>query len=153
MKFILTREVGRLAKWLRILGFDAEYFTEGPTGSLIVQALRDERIILTRNHRLPKTKGIKIVVISAEKIKEQLAEVLRELKIKPDSKKMFSRCTLCNAGLAEIGKDRVKDKVPAYVFATQKNFLICPECGRIYWQGTHWGNVQDIVRKLGELGS
>jgi hypothetical protein len=148
MKFILTKELGRLVKWLRILGFDAEYFKEDNSSSLIIQALRDERIILTRNHRLPQARGVKIVIIEKEKIKEQVAEVLRTLKIKPDSDMMFTRCILCNEGLLEIEKEKVKDKVPEYVFKTQGNFITCPKCKRIYWQGTHWGNVQKTLEEI-----
>lgn len=148
MKFILTQELGRLAKWLRILGFDAEYFDRDNASSLIIQALRDERIILTRNSRLPQGKGMKSVLIKAEKIKEQLKEVLGELKIKPDSEAMFTRCILCNTGLVEIAKEKVKGKVPEYVFNTQEDFITCPKCQRIYWQGTHWGNVAKTLAEL-----
>lgn len=148
MKFILTRELGRLAKWLRILGFDTMYYNNDSAGSLIIQALRDERIILTRNHRLPQARGLKIVLIKSEKIKEQLAEILKTLKIKPDPGMMFSRCILCNAKLERIAKDKVKDKVPEYVFKTQEDFITCPECKRIYWQGTHWGNVQKTLEEI-----
>ena len=148
MKFILTKELGRLAKWLRILGFDTEYFKQDNISSLIIEALRDERIILTRNHRLPQARGIKIVVIEAEKIKEQVVEILKVLKLKPSSEMMFSRCILCNEELADIDKDEVKDKVPGYVFQTQEDFITCPKCKRIYWQGTHWGNVQKILEEI-----
>jgi len=84
MKFLLTKELGRLAKWLRILGFDAAYFKDENTSSLILKALREERVILTRNHRLTKHAGPKIVLVGAEKIKEQIAELLKTLKIKRD---------------------------------------------------------------------
>jgi uncharacterized protein with PIN domain len=148
MKFILTKELGRLVKWLRILGFDAEYFNQDNLGSLIIQALRDERIILTRNQHLPQARGLKIILIQNEKIKEQVAEILKTLQIKPDSERMFSRCILCNVELVEIAKDKVKDKVPAYVFKTQSNFITCPKCQRIYWSGTHWGNVTKTLEEI-----
>lgn len=148
MKFILTKELGRLAKWLRILGFDAEYFNQENIGSLIIQALRDNRIILTRNQRLPHSKGIRIITIKAEKIKEQVAEVLKTLQIKVASDIMFSRCILCNVELVEIEKEKIKDKVPEYVFKTQNDFITCPECKRIYWQGTHWGNVISTLKEI-----
>jgi len=148
MKFLITRELGRLAKWLRILGFDAEYFSEDNMSSLIIKALRDERIILTRNQRLPQARGLKIVLIKNEKMKKQVAEVLKTLEIKPDPQMMFSRCILCNAKLEDIAKEKVKDKVPEYVFKTQEDFITCPECKRIYWQGTHWGNVSQIIEEI-----
>jgi hypothetical protein len=148
MKFILTKELGRLAKWLRILGFDAAYFDQDNTGSLIIQALRDERIILTRNQRLPESRGVKIVLVKAEKIKEQIPEILKALKIKPDKDLMFNRCILCNVELVEIEKEKVKDKVPEYVFRTQEDFITCPNCKRIYWSGTHWGNVEKTLAEI-----
>jgi uncharacterized protein with PIN domain len=148
MKFLLTRELGRLSRWLRILGFDTAYFNQDNLSSLIIQALRDNRIIVTRNHRLPKSTGIKIFLVEAEKIKEQIQEVLKAAKITPASSMMFTRCIVCNEGLVEIDKEKVKDKVPEYVFKTQTDFITCPKCKRIYWQGTHWGNVQNTFKEI-----
>ena len=148
MKFILTKELGRLSKWLRILGFDTVYYNQDNLSSLIIQALRDERIILTRNQRLPQARGLKIVLIKNEKIKKQVEEVLKTLKIVLEPEMMFSRCILCNTELVYITKDEVKDKVPEYVFNTQEDFLTCPQCNRIYWQGTHWGNVQETLEEI-----
>ncbi|MBM3250612.1 MAG: hypothetical protein FJZ09_07275, partial [Candidatus Omnitrophica bacterium] len=115
MKFLLTKELGRLAKWLRILGLDTTYSKEAKAATLIIEALREERIIITRNHRLPAGRGVRIVVIEQEKIKAQLAEILEALKIKPDPDQMFTRCILCNEELQAIEKEKVKDKVPEYV--------------------------------------
>ena len=148
MKFILTRELGRLAKWLRILGFDTAYEVEGSVSSLIIEALRESRIIITRNHRLPASRGIKTVLLKAETIKEQLGEVLETLKITPVPESMFSRCIICNEELLEIEKEVIKNKVPEFVFKTQTRFIICPQCKRIYWQGTHWGNVQNTLKEI-----
>ena len=151
MKFILSKELGRLAKWLRILGFDTVYYNQDNLSSLIIQALRDERIILTRNQRLPQARGLKIVLIKNEKIKKQVEEALKTLKIKLEPETMFSRCILCNVELEEIAKEKIKDKVPEYVFKTQEDFITCPQCKRIYWQGTHWGNVQKTLEEIGSL--
>jgi len=150
MKLLLTRELGRLAKWLRILGFDTEYFKEANISSLIIQALRENRVIITRNHRLPRSAGLRIVLIKEEKLKEQLREVLKALEISLDSVLMFSRCIICNEELVEIAKDQIKDRVPEYVFNTQKDFISCPKCERIYWQGTHWGNVETILKEIAQ---
>jgi len=148
MKFLLTKELGRLAKWLRILGLDTTYSKEAKAATLIIEALREERIIITRNHRLPAGRGVRIVVIEQEKIKAQLAEILEALKIKPDPDQMFTRCILCNEELQAIEKEKVKDKVPEYVYKTQEEFITCPKCKRIYWQGTHWGNVASTIKEL-----
>ncbi|MFH1457637.1 MAG: Mut7-C RNAse domain-containing protein [Candidatus Omnitrophota bacterium] len=148
MKFLLTRELGRLAKWLRILGLDASYVVESNLSSLIIQALRDNRIILTRNHRLPESRGIRIVLLKAQTLKEQLQEVLKTLDISLEPALMFSRCTICNEELAAVEKEKIKDKVPEYVYKTQEDFMSCPKCNRTYWQGTHWGNVAQTLKKI-----
>jgi hypothetical protein len=148
MRFILTPELGRLAKWLRILGFDTIYFS-GNFSSLLIQALRDNRIIVTRNSRLvSKARAVRVVDIKDDDVNEQLKQVLKELNIKPDEDAMFSRCLICNTELNGIDKQKVKDKVPEYVFKTQEEFFTCPRCQRIYWSGTHWGNVTTIIKEL-----
>ncbi len=146
-RFLLTIELGRLAKWLRILGFDAAYNRSNNASAAIIEALRDDRIILTRNRHFPIS-GVKIIVIGAETISEQLKEVLAILKIDCVSFDLFKRCVVCNEALAPIGKNEVKGLVPEYVFATQEMFTTCPRCKRIYWQGTHWGNVEDVLKGL-----
>ena len=149
MKFILTPELGRLTKWLRILGFDVVYFTQINFPSLLIQALRDNRIILTRNSRFSdKARAAKCVQIKNDEVNQQLRQVLKDLNIRPDPEKMFSRCIICNTQLCEIEKQQVKDKVPEYVFKTQEEFFTCPSCRRIYWPGTHWGNVSTIIKEL-----
>lgn len=151
MKFLVSRELGRLSKWLRILGFDSVYFNQDNISSLIIQALRDERVIVTRNHRLPQATGIRIVLLKAEKLNEQLSEFLKVLQIQPNPDKMFTRCIICNEELVEVGKETIKDRVPEYVFKTQENFITCPKCQRIYWPGTHWGNVTHTLKEIGAL--
>lgn len=152
MKFLVTRELGRLAKWLRILGYDTVYSTEEKKSTLVISALRQNRIILTRNRRI-SSKGVRVLWIRSDLVREQISQVIKELGLSLDEETMFSRCTICNEEIEFIPKDKVKDRVPEYVFKTQQDFFTCPSCQRIYWQGTHWGNVQEIVWKLGKLGS
>ncbi len=149
MKFLLTQELGRLATWLRILGYDTEYATSAKRGSVIIQALREDRIIVTRNRRLPRPAGFKTVLLASEQIKEQIREVLKQLNMAPNCDMMFSRCTLCNQELTLVEKEKIKDRVPEYVAQTQNDFRLCPRCQRIYWQGTHWGNVRQTLAGLG----
>ena len=147
MKFLASRELGRLAKWLRILGFDTVYFKDDNKSSLIITALREDRIVLTRNKILLKDKALKILFIKSEVVREQLKQLREDLNIKPNPDEMFSRCTLCNRVLLEVTKKDVADRVPKYVFQTQDSFYQCDECGRLYWQGTHWGNAKAILDK------
>ena len=150
MKFLATRELGRLAKWLRILGFDTAYFRDDNKSSLIITALREDRMILTRNKILLKDKALKILFVKSEDLKEQLKQLIKDSNIKINPKDMFTRCILCNKVLSEVAKENVADKIPEYVFQTQEVFCRCGQCGRIYWQGTHWGNVTATLEEITE---
>ena len=148
MKFILTKELGRLATWLRILGYDSSFYRQDNLSTLVITALREERAILTRNSRISRFPGPRIVKIKSDFVAQQIKQVIVELKLKPKQKDMFTRCVICNIGLEEIGKSRVKNKVPEYVYQTQKDFVVCPQCKKVYWQGTHWGNAREYLEKI-----
>jgi hypothetical protein len=145
MKFILTAELGRLCRWLRILGFDAYYF-RGRESSLIIKALQEDRIILTRRKRLAEEKSVKKVIIENDKLKDQIREVEEKLGIKFNLDNLFSRCSECNTEVVKVDKELVKNKVPEYVYQTQEEFYKCPKCRKIFWQGTHW----DLAKKYFE---
>ncbi len=151
MRFIVTKELGRLAKWLRILGFDAEYLRVDKVSTAVIIALRDGRIILTRNSRLGRHGGIKILNIKSDNLKHQIRQIMMELKIKPNIENMFLRCVICNKILKGVDKEQIKDSVPEYVYKTQQDFYQCPMCQRIYWQGTHWGNVKKTLKEISLL--
>jgi uncharacterized protein with PIN domain len=65
---------------------------------------------------------------------------------------MFTRCILCNEPLTDIAKEKARGRIPEYVFKTQDKFVCCPKCSRIYWQGTHWGNVVDTLKEIDKDG-
>jgi len=150
-KFILTKELGRLVKWLRILGCDTVYFTAKNISSLIITALREDRIILTRNLRLNPATGTKMLKVKDDSVIEQLKQIIQELDLKLGEKDLFTRCIICNTGLSKIAKEKAAGKVPEYVFKTQEEFSWCPTCDKIYWSGTHWGNVKDTLKEIGAL--
>lgn len=147
-KFILTKELGRLSRWLRILGFDSVYFNSPKVSSLKIQALREDRIILTRSHRLKEERRIKTIMLESENLIEQLKQITKQLNLNIETLSMFSRCIVCNRQLEEIKKLDVRDRVPEYVYNIKDEFNICPECRRIYWQGTHWGNVKSLISQI-----
>ena len=148
MKFIVAKELGRLAKWLRIMGYDAAYFDKDEKRELVIRSLREERIILSRDSRMSKYSGIRFIHIDSDFVEDQVKQILTELNIKPDEEKLFSRCVICNEPLMKIEKDKVKNKVAPYVYETQEHFMNCPACNRIYWQGTHWSNVKTLLEKI-----
>ena len=137
MKFIVDFMLGRLCKRLRLMGYDAAYFLPGKKSELIYRSLKEGRIILTRDHKVSKKKAIKRVLIESDFIEEQLDQVFRELNLKLDRDKLFTRCVLCNSRLESIEKEKVKGRVPSYVFQTKEQFFRCAECDKMYWKGTH----------------
>lgn len=150
MKLILTRELGRLAKWLRIFGFDTIYFKQPRFSKLLLVAMQENRIIVTKNTRIGNHRGVRIVRVVSNILKEQLCEVFKSLGINIEEMRLFCRCTICNQELTRVSKDEVKGKVPEFVFDTQNEFLACNKCSRIYWQGTHWGNVKEVLDSIGK---
>jgi len=148
VKLLLTQELGRLAKWLRILGFDTEYTKENNFSKIIVEALKEDRVIITKRKKICEHPGIKFIKVSSDSYKKQLKEILSFLKNHIKEENIFSRCNICNVQIKEIEKEKVKGKVPKYVLATQKKFYFCPKCNKIYWQGSHWQKVEELLKEV-----
>lgn len=151
LKFIVSGELGRLAKWLRILGCDASYFSSVRRGELIIQSLKEGRMILTRDSRLKDHRGLKMLRIESDLVKDQLTQTIDELKLKIKESNLFTRCVICNVLLEGIDKKEVSKKVPPFVYKSAQSFRKCPCCNRIYWAGTHWTKIKKFVRSLGVL--
>ena len=136
-KFLVDFMCGRLAKWLRILGYDTEFFKEHSRSKILMQSLQQQRIILTRDTKLSSKKAYKILLIKSDKIRQQIKQVLKELNLKIDKEKFFTICSICNKKVLPADKESIKSFVPAYIYETQNEFYQCPQCKRIYWQGSH----------------
>jgi len=147
-KFIITIELGRLARWLRLLGFDCIFFERDRKKDLVIESLREDRVILTRDSRLSRFSGVRMVHIESDFVERQLEQVIRNLRLKKDKKGMFTRCVECNASTQGVAKEEVREKVPPYVYKTQKEFMRCPGCGKIYWKGTHWDLAEKFLSKV-----
>ncbi len=146
MRFIVTDELGRLLKWLRILGFDT--VLEKSRANLAIRSLTEQRIILTRSSRISRFAGIRTVKIGSDFVEEQLEQLIRELNLNIDRNGLFSICVLCNNALEPAEKDSVKGEVPQRVFKAQENFMRCPKCKKIYWRGTHWALVNKFLDRI-----
>ena len=152
IKFIVDNNVGKLAKWLRIMGYDALLFSGEDDGRMVKVALAQNRVILTKDTQVMKrrlvTSGkLKAILIEDDDIEAQLRQVVEALKLDYHFSP-FSICLECNQRLIEKDEDAVREFVPSYVFKTQRLYMECPSCHRIYWRGTHW---QAMNRELGKL--
>jgi hypothetical protein len=153
MKFIADCMVGKLARWLRLLGFDVSYYRKIEDEKLIELAVKEKRIILTRDHELikkaSKQSSLKqeALLIESERWEEQVEQVLDRFKLR-DKINPNSRCLECNSQLKILPKSRAKNLVPPFVYEQAEAFALCPGCGRIFWKGTHF---IDMEKKLGRF--
>jgi uncharacterized protein with PIN domain len=148
-KFIVDNNVGKLAKWLRIMGYDTLFFNGSDDSGMIAIALAEDRVILTRDTQIMKRRVItsgqlKAILIQSDEPERQIHQVIDGLNLDWQFKP-FTICLECNQPLVERSKEQVKDVVPSYVYKTQSQYVECPACHRIYWRGTHW---QAMTKKL-----
>lgn len=149
-RFIADAMLGRLAKWLRIMGYDTLYFRVIQDSELIRIARQQQRIILTRDTLLANTKkATPTLLIHSEHINKQLKEILTFLKGKtPELPELLPRCVNCNGCLIPSDKDAVFGKVPDYIFLKQKKFFLCKDCGKIFWHGSHKKIIDKTIRNI-----
>jgi nucleoside-triphosphatase len=130
--------LGRLAKALRMLGYDTSYRRDAVDEEIRLTALREGRVILTRDREIAATGlPVRVVLVEGDRVADQLRHVVDALDLDPGAGEPFSRCLLCNAPVVEVPRETLRDAVPPYVFATQRRFARCPSCGRLYWAATH----------------
>jgi uncharacterized protein len=152
IKFIADENVGGLAKLLRLLGFDTVFFKDGNDSQMLQIALNEKRIILTRDSRIAERRlitgqQIKLIMIESDKKGEQVKQIVDVMNLRPSSHP-FSLCLECNKPLIPISVDTVIHRVPPFVFKTQKEFVECPQCRRVYWKGTHWEAMTKLLTNL-----
>ncbi len=152
LKFIADHNVGKLAQWLRLMGYDTLFFAGEDDSQMVAIARAENRIILTRDtgvmHRRIITQGrLKAVLITSDDAETQLRQLITDLKL-DCAFKPFTRCLVCNQPLVARTRDEVKDRVPPYVFRTQSQYMECPHCRRIYWRGTHWQAMTHRLERI-----
>jgi uncharacterized protein len=143
LRFVADAMLGRLAKWLRILGYDTLYDPSWDDARLVRLARSEDRVLLTRDLELARRKGACIVVIRSENLAEQLRQLQGQLTVSDVA--LMTRCPVCNDLLESISKDQAWGQVPPYIFVTQNEFRLCPTCNRFYWRGSHWARMRALV--------
>jgi uncharacterized protein with PIN domain len=150
-RFIADCNVGRLARWLRALGYDASFHTHIEDAALVREAAAESRVLLTRDRDLLKRRviqsgSVRAILIRDDDVTAQLRQVFAELGL--DIEQSLTRCIECNAELEPRPADRVAERVPPFVRRTQTRYSECPGCGRIYWAGTHWQHMREVFAGL-----
>jgi len=147
MKFVADAMLGRLAKWLRILGHDTAYFPDLEDRELVRLARAEDRVLLTRDTELARRRGLRSLLVESDRFEEQLGQLLRDLSLDMESP---PRCARCNALLAAIDKAAAKGRVPPYVYRRHSDFTLCPACDKVHWRGTHWQRMRERIDQIRE---
>jgi uncharacterized protein len=146
-KFAADCMLGRLVKWLRVIGQDVIYGTHLSGYGLIRAARAEDRLILTRDRGLATKQPPGFLFIESDHYRDQLRQVIKTCNLSPLAN-AFTRCLECNALLQPRSRQSVKDSVPVYVYETQEKFSWCPQCRRVYWPATHHQRMLDELARM-----
>ncbi|MGC8817171.1 MAG: Mut7-C RNAse domain-containing protein [Candidatus Hadarchaeum sp.] len=159
MRFVANGMLGKLARWLRLAGYDVIYMgrtnlpPEGQDERILETVNEEGGVLLTADvqlHRRALRQGLRSVLIRETEVAGQLAEISRRLGERIEIIPEKSRCSVCNGTLTPVAKDTVEGMVPEKVLMTN-DFWRCTNCGKIYWRGKHWKNITEEVNKYNDL--
>lgn len=147
-RFIADRMLGRLARYLRLMGYDVWYPPASSDARLIATAKAERRVLLTRDHGIcvrngPRGGNPTVVEISSPQIMSQLRQLVEEGWIM-DFKE--PRCSLCNSQLEPMAAWEARHLLPPFTCATQDNYLFCRSCNTIFWEGSHWERFRKRIK-------
>ena len=146
--FVLDTMLGRLARWLRAMGYDTLYLGQAEDRHLLQIARNEARILVTRDRMLARLAEPHSCLIRGERVDDQILEAVQRLALSTDDGDWLSRCLECNTRLETGPRESFQGLVPEHVFLTQTDFKRCPGCDRIYWAGSH---VDRMVERLSRL--
>lgn len=148
-RFVADAMLGKLARWLRLLGYDTLYMND--TDAAIAYTARSEsRVLLTRDRALARRRGLETVLVQSSSLQAQLVQVVEWAAAQSTGSPrcLPPRCMACNVPLEPVPRSVAAAHVPPYVARTHELFHRCPECGKIYWQGSHWRNMAHLLKDL-----
>ena len=142
--------LGKLTRWLRLLGHDIKYFNSLEDTQLIKIAKEENRTLLTRDLELfqqAMTKDVNTFVVEGETEAEKLANLAKQFELNLKIDVNVSRCPKCNTKIRYVSKDLLIDRIPKGTFSNYDKFWECPSCGQTYWQGAHWKRIGNTLRE------
>jgi uncharacterized protein with PIN domain len=151
-RLLLDCMCGKLARWLRLLGFDTDYYKGVDDETLLLEAERTGRVIVTRDQGLYNKavkRGLKCILLTSTDHVENMRKVLQELNAKIVIPPRETRCPLCNSPLREVDPTSVRALLPSEDLARRYDkFWLCERCEKAYWVGSHWRNIKKTLREL-----
>lgn len=153
MKLLLDEMFVHTARLLRIFGVDAETIKPKNDTELINHAIKEGRILITKDVDLvnrAKRYDVNALFLHSDKIEEQLSQMKQELNLEFNFPNK-SRCPMCNNELLIVEKTRVKNLVPENVFQNHEKFWLCEKCDKAYWEGGHWRNIRRLFEEITKI--
>jgi uncharacterized protein with PIN domain len=150
LKFITDGMLGKLTRWLRMLGHDVTYYRSTDDKELIEIAKTEKRILLTRDLELCQqsaTQGVEATLVEAKDAVEKLADLANQFKFKLEIDLSVSRCPKCNTTIKAVPTEKVINQIPEATSTHYNDFWKCPGCNQIYWQGAHWKRIEKTLEK------
>lgn len=147
LKFIADCHLGKLAKYLRIMGIDTLFFPHIEDDDLIMIANDEDRIIITRDRDLSQRKNAPTLFLEPTDTKAQLKTLIDYYELK-EHPVPFRRCIVCNTQLQVIEKEKIIDRLPEKVKKYFDYFEYCSTCDRIYWQGDHYKHMMEFLEEV-----
>ncbi len=144
---MLEADLHRLAQWLRFLGQDALLLKEAISKAEITKY--PDRVFITTSRKLEehfKAWGIEYLILPKEDWKVQLCLLIKYFNIEPVLK--LNRCYYCNGELMEVSREEVKEKLPPMAYLYGRDFTVCPQCGKVYWKGSHHPKLRRVLREV-----
>lgn len=156
MRFVLDGMLGKLTRWLRMMGHDAVYLNDAQDQDLVANAIKEERVLLTSDVALCRyavAHGAVAFLVKGRTEAERLASLANRFKLRLSVDAAESRCPTCGSELKPASKESVKGRVPETTFNVFDEFWACssPSCGKVYWQGSHWDNIDAVLEKARKI--
>ena len=150
MKFVVDGMLGKLTRWLRMLGHNVEYSCTLDDSQLIQVAKKEKRTLLTRDlmlYQQATAKGVDTFYLNGKTEAERLAQLAKRFRIKLEIDMKTSRCPKCNTRVKPIPKEEVVNEIEKNTFSHYNEFWKCPKCRKTYWQGAHWTRIRETLEE------
>lgn len=149
-RFIVDTMLGSVARWLRILGYDTIYDRSAEDWQIIKRAELEKRIIITRDrglHTKAIKSGLKSILLWEDDMSDRLAHIALVSGIRLGVNLDKTRCPEDNTSLVKADREKIKDRVPVGVYSVHNDFWECPRCGKVYWIGSHWKQIEKVLKE------
>ncbi len=151
IQFVADAMLGRLTRWLRILGYEVVYNHTLSDNQILTVAQSKHAVLLTRDHELhqrAQQQGILSLHLHGATVPDKLVEIATLLSLSFHLDTRVSRCALCGSQLQQVDKTTIQAKVPSGTFNHFSVFWQCTTCGKIYWQGSHWNQISQAMTRI-----